>query len=161
VEEAEKYVYSDIPVYELTFKGIVTNNAGKEKARLENKQKNMSIRTSLTSQLRKASVGEVFLVRVYQQDKKQIALTIHPSGKKVEVTPKRQADKQVGNCDIATISGIVSLPAQGSYCFIDHQYYVPEKLTTANDLKEGDRVSAKAKKMPDGRWRVVSILKNA
>lgn len=161
VEEAEKYVYSDIPVCELTFKGIVTNNAGKEKARLENKQKNMSIRTSLTSQLRKASVGEVFLVRVYQQDKKQIALTIHPSGKKIEVTSKKQADKQVENCDIAMISGIVSLPAKGSYCFIDHQYYVPEKLTMANNLKEGERVNAKAKKMPDGRWRVISILKNA
>lgn len=161
VEEAENYVYSDIPLYELTYNGVVTNNAGRERASLVNKQKKMYIRTSLTSQLRKASVGEVFLVRVYQQDKKQIALTIHPSGKKVEVTPKKQADKQVGNCDIATISGIVSLPAQGSFCFIDHQYYVPEKLTTANDLKEGDRVSAKAKKMPDGRWRVVSILKNA
>ena len=158
VEEAENFVYSDIPVYELTYKGIVINNAGKEKASLVNKQENIYIRTSLTSQLRKASVGEVFLVRVYQQDKKQIALTIYPSGKRVEVTTKRQADKQLGNSDIVTISGIVSLPAQGSFCFIDHQYYVPEKLAKANELKEGDRVNAKAKKMPDGRWRVVSIL---
>ena len=91
VEEAENYVYSDIPLYELTYNGVVTNNAGRERASLVNKQKKMYIRTSLTSQLRKASVGEVFLVRVYQQDKKQIALTIHPSGKKVEVTPKKQA----------------------------------------------------------------------
>lgn len=161
VEEAENFVYSDIPVYELTYKGIVTNNAGKEKASLVNKREKMYIRMSLTSQLRKASVGEVFLVRVYQQDKKQIALTIHPSGKRVDVNTKRQADKQPGNSGIVRISGIVSLPAHGSYCFIDHQYYVPEKLTTANNLKEGDRVSAKAKKMPDGKWRVVSILKNA
>lgn len=158
VEEAENFVYSDIPVYELTYKGIVINNAGKEKASLANKPENIYIRTSLTSQLRKASVGEVFLVRVYQQDKKQIALTIHPSGKRVELTPKRQTEKQAENSDITTISGIVSLPAQGSYCFIDHQYYVPEKLATANELKTGDRVNAKAKKMPDGRWRVVSIL---
>ncbi len=159
VEEAEKFVYSDIPVLELTYKGIVTNKAGKEKASLENKQKKIFIRTSLTSQLRKASVGEVFLVRVFQQDKKQIALTIHPSGKRVEVTPKSQNGKQVENSDIATISGIVSLPVQGNYSFIDHQYYVPAKITIANKLKEGDRVDAKAKKMPDGRWRVVSIKK--
>ena len=158
MEEAENYVYSDTPVYELTYKGIVINNAGKEKASLVNKQENICIRTSLTSQLRKASVGEVFLVRVYQRDKKQIALTIHPSGKRVELTPKRQTEKQVENSDITTISGIVSLPAQGSFCFIDHQYYVPEKLAKANELKEGDRVNAKAKKMPDGRWRVISIL---
>lgn len=159
VEEAENFVYSDIPIYELTYKGIVTNKAGKEKASLENKQKKIFIRTSLTSQLRKASVGDVFLVRVFQQDKKQIALTIHPSGKRVEVTPKSQNGKQVENGDIETISGIVSLPTQGNYSFIDHQYYVPAKITIANNLKEGDRVDAKAKKMPDGRWRVVSIKK--
>jgi tetratricopeptide (TPR) repeat protein len=160
VEEAEKYVYSDIPVYELTYKGIVTNNAGKEKASLVNKREKIYIRTSLTNQLRKASVGDVFLVRVFKQEKKQIALTVLPSGKRVEVTPQKQTDKQDGNCDIVTISGVVSLPTHGCYCFIDHQYYVPEKLTTVNNLKEGDRVNAKAKKMPDGRWRVVSILKN-
>lgn len=159
IEKAEEYAYSDIPVYELTYTGIVTNNAGKEKACLVNKQKKIYIRTSLTNQLRKASAGEVFQVRVVQQNKKQIALTIHPSGKRVEVTPKRQVDKKDVNTDIALISGIVSMPAQGSYCFIDHQYFVPEKLTMANGLKEGDKVSAKAKKMPDGRWRVVSIIK--
>ncbi len=157
VEKAENYVYSDIPVYELIYKGIVTNNAGKEKASLVNKQKKISIRTSLNSSLRKAAVGDVFLVRVFHQDKKQIALTIHPSGKRVEVTPQKQINNKVGNSDFATISGIVSFPTQGKYCFIDHQYYVPESLTTAKDLKEGDRVSAKVKKLPDGRWRVVSI----
>ena len=34
-----------------------------------------------------------------------------------------------------------------------------EKLTKANNLTAGDSVKAKAKKMPDGRWRVVSIIK--
>lgn len=161
VEEAENYVYSDIPIYELTYNGIVINHTGKEKASLINKQEKIFIRTSLTNQLRKASVGEVFLVRVFQQDKRQIALTVHPSGKKVEVTPKRQVDTQIGSRDIMKICGIVSFPAQGSYCFIDHQYYVPEKLTVAKELKEGDRVDAKVKKMPDGSWRVVSILNKA
>lgn len=54
---------------------------------------------------------------------------------------------------------MVSFPEQGEFCFIDHQYYVPEKLAKSNSLKEGDIVKAKAKKMPDGRWRVVSIIK--
>lgn len=159
VEEAENFVYSDIPVYELTYKGIVTNKAGKEKASLENKQKKLFIRTSLTSQLRKASVGDVFLVRVFQQNKKQIALTIHSAGKKVEITLPKHTDKIVDRSNIMTINGIISFPAQGNYSFIDHQYFVPERLTATNGLKEGDRVDAKAKKMPDGRWRVVSIKK--
>jgi hypothetical protein len=60
---------------------------------------------------------------------------------------------------VCIITGIVSIPPQGDFCFIDHQYYVPERLTKANELKEGDSVKAKAKKMPDGRWRVVSIIK--
>ena len=99
------------------------------------------------------------MVRVFQQGKKQIALTIHPVGKKVEITSQKHSDKQIDSSDIITISGIISLPAQGNYSFIDHQYYVPERLTVTNGFKEGDRVSAKAKKMPDGRWRVVSIKK--
>ena len=53
----------------------------------------------------------------------------------------------------------MSFPAQGEFCFIDHQYFVPEKLAKANSLKSGDIVNAKAKKMLDGRWRVVSIIK--
>jgi hypothetical protein len=67
--------------------------------------------------------------------------------------------QHVNDTDVCTFSGKVSVPAQGEFCFIDHQYYVPEKLAKSNSLKEGDIVKAKAKKMPDGRWRVVSIIK--
>ena len=158
IEKAEDFAYSDIPVEELTYNGIVTNHAGKEKASLVSKRKKIFVRTSLTPQLRKANVGDVFLVRVCEHQKRTIALTIHPTDKKNVQSTNKPSTKQGGEADV-TVSGVVSFPAQGEFCFIDHQYFVSEKLTKANNLKAGDSVKAKAKKMPDGRWRVVSILK--
>lgn len=158
IERAEAFTYSDIPVEELTYTGIVSNHAGKERASLLNKQKKIFVRTSLTPLLRNASVGDVFQVRVYDFNKRKIVLTIHPTDQKdchVAVIIKQN----VNDRDVCTISGKVSVPAHGDFCFIDHQYFVPEKLAKANNLKEGDTVKAKAKKMPDGRWRVVSIIK--
>ena len=158
IEKAEDFAYSDIPVEELTYNGIVTNHAGKEKASLVNKRKKIFVRTSLTPKLRKANVGDVFLVRVYEHQKRTFALTIHPTDKKNVHSTNKPSTKQGGEADV-TVSGVVSFPAQGEFCFIDHQYYVSEKLTKANNLKAGELVKAKAKKMPDGRWRVVSIIK--
>lgn len=159
IDKAEEFAYSDIPTEELIFNGIVTNHAGKERANLVNKQKKTFVRTPLTPQLRKASVGDVFLVRVYDNQNRKVALTIHPTGKKNTSPSDRHSLQQSQESDISTITGMVSLPARGDFCFINHQYYVPERLTKANNLKEGDYVKAKAKKMPDGRWRVVSIIK--
>ena len=88
IEKAEAFAYSDIPVVELTYSGVVTNKAGKEKASLVNKQKKMFIRATLTPLLRKASVGDVFLVRVYECQKRKIALTIHPTEKRSKVNKK-------------------------------------------------------------------------
>lgn len=82
IEKAEEFAYSDIPVEHLTYSGIVTNHAGKERANLINKRKKIYVRTPLTSLLRKASVGDVFLVRVYECQKRKIALTIHPTENK-------------------------------------------------------------------------------
>ena len=82
IEKAEAFVYSDIPVEVLTFSGIVKNHAGKERANLINKRKKIYVRTPLTSLLRKASVGDVFLVRVYECQKRKMALTIHPTENK-------------------------------------------------------------------------------
>ena len=158
IEKAEDFAYSDIPVEELTYNGIVTNHAGKEKASLVNKRKKIFVHTSLTPQLRKAEIGDVFLVRVYEYQKRTIALTIHPTDKKNVHSTNTHSTKQGNEADV-TVSGIVSFPAQGEFCFIDHQYFVSEKLTKANNLKAGDTVKAKTKKMPDGRWRVVSIIK--
>lgn len=158
IEKAEAFAYSDIPVEELTFTGIGTNHAGKERVSLVNKQKKIFVRTSLMPLLRKASIGDVFQVRVYDYNKRKIVLTIHPTDKKecqVGVSKKPYAN----DTDVCTISGKVSVPAHGDFCFIDHQYFVPEKLAKDNNLKGGDTVKAKARKMPDGRWRVVSIKK--
>ena len=158
IEKAEDFAYSDISVEELTYNGIVTNHAGKEKASLVNKRKKIFVRTSLTPQLRKAEIGDVFLVRVYEHQKRTIALTIHPTDKKNVQSTNTHSAKQGDEADV-TVSCIVSFPAQGEFCFIDHKYFVSEKLTKANNLTAGDSVKAKAKKMPDGRWRVVSIIK--
>lgn len=88
IEKAEEFAYSDIPVVELTYRGVVTNKAGKEKASLVNKQNKIFIRATLTPLLRKASVGDVFLVRVYECQKRKIALTIHPTEKRSKVNKK-------------------------------------------------------------------------
>ena len=88
IEKAEEFAYSDIPVVELTYSGVVSNKAGKEKASLVNKQKKIFIRATLTPLLRKASVGDVFLVRVYECQKRKIALTIHPTEKRSKVNKK-------------------------------------------------------------------------
>ena len=159
IDKAEEFAYSDIPTEELAYNGIVTNNAGKERANLVNKQKKIFVRTPLTPLLRKASVGDIFLVRVYDNNNRKVALTIHPTGKKNIPPSDKHSLQQAMESDVCIITGIISLPAQGDFCFIDRQYYVPERLTKAFNLKGGDSVKAKAKKMPDGRWRVVSILK--
>jgi len=88
IEKAEEFAYSDIPVVELTYSGVVTNKAGKERANLINKRKKIYVRTPLTSLLRKASVGDVFLARVYECQKRKIALTIHPTEKRSKVNKK-------------------------------------------------------------------------
>ena len=159
VEKAEEFAYSDIPVVELTYNGIVTNHAGKERACLVNKRKKTSVRTSLTPKLRKASVGDVFLVRVYDSQNRKIALTVHPTGKKQNREIGERSQNKPADSETITVSGTVTFPERGEYCFIDHQYFVSEKLTKVNNLKGGDSVKAKVKKRPDGRWCVVSIIK--
>lgn len=159
IEKAEEFAYSDIPTEELTYSGIVTNHAGKERAKLVNKQKKIFVQTPLTPLLRKASIGDVFSVRICENKNRRNALTIHPTGKKNTTPSNRRSPQQSKDSEECTITGTVSLPAQGDFCFIDHLYFVPEKLTKAYNLKEGEAIKAKAKKMPDGRWRVVSIIK--
>lgn len=88
IDKAEEFAYSDIPAEELTYNGVVTNHAGKERANLVNRQKKIFVRTPLTPQLREASVGDLFLVRVYDNQNRKVALTIHPTGKKVKVGNK-------------------------------------------------------------------------
>jgi tetratricopeptide (TPR) repeat protein len=90
IKKAEEYVYSDIPVVELTYSGIVTNRAGKERASLVNKSKKIFVRLPLMPLLKKASVGDVFLVRVYESQKRKIALTIHPTENKVNKKSDRK-----------------------------------------------------------------------
>lgn len=88
IKKAEEYVYSDIPVVELTYSGVVTNKAGKERANLVNKTKKIFVRMPLMPLLKKASIGDIFLARVYESQNRKIALTIHPTGKRAQVSNK-------------------------------------------------------------------------
>lgn len=156
IEAAEDYVYSDIPAEELVFVETFINKEGKERAKLTNKKKHNEIRTSITPVLRKAASGDVFLVRLVKKNGSFIPLTIHKTGKSNGFIAKDNGNKKEP-MEKKKISGIVSLPDKGEFCFIDHTYYVPKKIRKSNNLQEGQKVMAEVKQMQDGRWRVVSI----
>ena len=156
IEAAENYVYSDVPAEELVFVEIFKNQEGKERAKLINTRKHLEIKTSITPVLRKAVIGEVFLVRLSRKNGRFVPLTIHKTGKIESGIKKNNSDPNEAK-ERKTITGIVSMPPKGDFCFIDHTYYVPEKIKQSNNLQEGQSVKAEVRLMPDGRWRVVSI----
>lgn len=159
IEAAENYVYSDIPAEELILTEIFKNNAGKERAKLTNKEKHIEVRTSLTPLLRSAEIGEVLFVRLTKINDRLIPLTIHKTGKIIESFPKKN-DQNWKKTTNKVITGIISLPPKGDFCFIDHNYYVPEQLRKTYNLQDGQKVEAEVKQLPDGRWRVVKIKKS-
>lgn len=156
IEAAENYAYSDIPTEEFIFVETFKNQEGKERAKLRNTKKRLDIKTSVTPPLRKATPGEVFSVRLAKNNDRLIPLTIHKTGKSVEL--KGEKTRAQDSSEIKTISGVVSFPTKGDFCFIDHTYYVSAKIRETNKLQEGLRVTAKVKQLPDGKWRVVSII---
>ena len=156
IDAAENYVYSDIPTEEFVFVETFKNQEGKERAKLTNIKKRLDIKTPVFPPLRKATSGEVFSVRLTKKNERWVPLTIHKTGKSIELKSKK-----VGTQDssiMKTISGVVSLPPKGDFCFIDHTYYVPSKIRETNNLQEGQQVTAKVKQLPDGKWRVISIV---
>ncbi len=158
IEAAENYVYSDIPSEDFVFVETFKNREGKEKAKLVNKVKDLEIKISLTPMLRKATVGEVFQVRLTKKNDRVVPLTIHKTGKYIDTIVKRKNREENESKDRKTITGVVSLPSKGDFCFIDHQYYVPATIKATCNLQEGQVVKAKVKQMPDGKWRVTSII---
>ena len=157
IEAAENYAYSDIPEEELVLAEIFKNHEGKERAKLTNKKKHLEIRTSLTPLLRKSSIGEVFMVRLAKKNERLLPLTIHKTGKIIEANVQKQKGENKEDFERKVIRGIVSLPPEGDFCFIDHTYYVPAKIRKSYNLQEGQNVNAEVRQMPDGRWRVVTI----
>lgn len=156
IEAAENYAYSDIPTEEFVFVETFKNQEGKERAKLTNTKKRLDIRTSVTPPLRKATPGEVFSVRLFKKNERLVPLTIHKTGKSIELKGRKTATQD--SSEIKTISGVVSLPTKGEFCFIDHTYYVSAKIRETNKLQEGQQVTAKVKQLPDGKWRVISII---
>ena len=156
IDAAENYAYSDIPTEEFVFVETFKNKEGKERAKLTNTKKHLDIKMPVTSPLRKATPGELFSVRLIKKNERLVPLTIHKAGKSIELISKK-----VGTQDFSvmkTVSGVVSLPPKGDFCFIDHTYYVPSKIRETNKLQEGQQVTAKVKQLPDGKWRVISIV---
>lgn len=156
IEAAENYAYSDIPIEEFVFVETFKNQEGKERAKLTNIKKRLDIKTPVTPPLRKATPGEVFSVRITKRNGRLVPLTIHKTGKSIEIKGEKAGTQDPS--ETKTITGIVSLPAKGDFCFIDHTYYVPAKIRETNKLQEGLQVTAKVKQLPDGKWRVVSII---
>ena len=156
IEAAENYAYSDIPTEEFVFVETFKNQEGKERAKLTNGKKHLDIKMPVTPPLRKATSGEVFSVRLTKKNERLVPLTIHKTGKSIELKGKKVGTQD--SSEIKTITGIVSLPSKGDFCFIDHTYYVPSKIRETNKLQEGQQVTAKVKQLPDGKWRVISIM---
>ena len=156
IEAAENYAYSDIPTEEFVLVEIFKNQEGKERAKLTNTKRHLDIKMPVTPPLRKATPGEVFSVRLTKKNERWVPLTIHKTGKSLELKGKKVGSQD--SSEIKTITGIVSLPVKGDFCFIDHAYYVPAKIRETNKLQEGQQVTAKVKQLPDGKWRVVSII---
>ena len=160
VSNAEEFAYSDIPVIELTFTGIRKNHAGKDRAHLQDKRKNISLQVPCTPSLKEASIGDVFNVRLQQNEIQTKALTIHPSGKRVKVQRPQSVLTATDTGKSKTICGTISIPPKGDYCFINHEYYVPERIRKEFNLQAQQVVNAKVKQMPDGRWKVITIIKD-
>lgn len=156
IEAAENYAYSDIPTEEFVFVETFKNQEGKERAKLTNLKKRLDIKTPVTSPLRKATPGEIFSVRLTKKNERLVPLTIHKTGKNLELKGIKVGVED--SFEIKTVTGVVSLPAKGDFCFIDHTYYVPAKIRVKNKLQEGQEVTAKVKQLPDGKWRVISIM---
>lgn len=156
IEAAENYAYSDIPTEEFVLVEIFKNQEGKERAKLTNTKRHLDIKMPVTPPLRKATPGEVFSVRLTKKNERWVPLTIHKTGKSLELKGKKVGSQD--SSEIKTITGIVSLPVKGDFCFIDHTYYVSAKIRETNNLQEGQKVTAKVKQLPDGKWRVVSII---
>lgn len=152
VSKAEEYAYSEIPTVEMTYIGTEKNKAGKDRAKLVNKQRNIVIRSSVFPMLRKAAAGDMFVVKLHKEDNRYIILSIHPSGKRIALESNTKSEK------IEVVSGRVSLPASGDFCFVDRKYFVSPKIQSVAHLQEGQIVKVKVKQMPDGKWRVISII---
>lgn len=97
IRKAEEFAYSDIPVVELTYSGVVTNKNGKERANLINKQRKIYVCAPLMPLLKKASVGDIFMVRVYESQKRKIVLTIHPLEKRNKINKRSDKKLQIKN----------------------------------------------------------------
>lgn len=150
-EKAETIVYGDIKQMKMEYERNVLRN-GKTKALLKASDSNYMIIAAQSLLGHNAVPGDVFLVRCSNADR-PLVLTISF----LEHARKLQRTQANGE---KTVCGIVTLPHNGGFAFIDNIYFVPDRICRANSLVQGEKVKAIARQMYDGRWRVVRILMN-
>jgi len=163
VERAEAFVYEGLPEVELTYTGPFKNSSGKMRAGLSGGRYKVSVGQGAFPELAKAEPGDVFRVRLLRSDHRWTVLTLHATGKKNQ-TGVQQRDKNQQTAQNSptpekkTVTGVVSLPRNGEFAFIDRHYYVPAGLRKKAQLQEGQAVTAQVVRQPDGKWRAVAII---
>ena len=163
VERAEAFVYEGLPEVEVTYTGTFRNSAGKMRAGLSGGKYKVSVGQGAFPELANAEPGDMFRARLLSSDHRWMVLTLHATGKKNPAGVPAQRDKNqqpaknLAKAEKKTVTGVVSLPRNGEFAFIDRHYYVPAGLRKKAQLQEGQAVTAQVVRQPDGRWRVISI----
>ncbi len=164
VERAEAFVYEGLTEVELTYTGPFKNSSGKMRAGLSGGKYKVSVGQGAFPELTKAEPGDVFRARLLSCDHRWMVLTLHATGKKNPAGVPAQRDKNQqpaknpARAEKKTVTGVVSLPRNGEFAFIDRRYYVPAGIRKKAQLQEGQTVTAQVVRQPDGKWRAVAII---
>lgn len=144
-----------MPYEEFVYKGETTNAKGKPRAMLSCSKHRITLHAPLSPQLRKASVGDVFLCRYCVMDKRTTLLNARPTGKHIRLDNISTA-KACDNNGQKDVEGTVRIRPGQEFAFVG-DCFIPPRLRQSASLVNGQRIKAKARQTPDCRWRVVKI----
>lgn len=160
VEAAEEFVFSDQTQGEFVYTGEVTNRKGKRRARLSCRQKHLVALIPVTPLLRKAQPGDIMQCRYHSNNRQVTLLTLHPTGRKVDLPNNRIGQQTSPNGNPAQerkiVEGTVRQNDNQPYAFVG-DCFVPPHLLQTHRLTRGQHVKVEAVKREDGRWRAVKI----
>lgn len=152
---AEDFVYDGLPCDEFVYKGTSTNAKGKQHAVLSCRKRHVTVHAPLSPQLRKASVGDVFLCHYCQTDSRAVLLSTRPTGKHIVINPP-PAKAHDNNREQKDVEGTVRTRPGQEFAFVD-DCFIPPRLRQSAGLVNGQHIKAKARRTEDGRWRVVKV----
>lgn len=159
VGEAETFAYADMPEDDFMYVGETANKAGMRRARLSNRTKRISMTVPFSPTLRKATVGDIFRCRYRNDGNRTILLTVHATGKKMQVK-RQQTTSQVTHDNtrqtIQEVEGVVRINAEKPFAFVGN-YFIPPHLRQSEALYNDQHIRAKASQQQDGRWRVIKV----